>query len=144
MSEQEPTRPAPTVRRDAIFFWEGAKQEELRIQQCNACGVLHHPPRPMCNECHALDMGYRVMSGRGRVYSWIQPVHPPLPMFDEDLVVALVNLDEGPRIMSNIKGIAFEDITADMPVEVFFEPAQDGFKVPQFRPVRQSGRGERT
>ena len=135
MSE-EPTRPAPTVRRDAVFFWEGAKRDELRIQRCNACGTLHHPPRPMCNACHATDMGHRVMSGRGKVYSWIKPVYPPMPMFDEGLVVALVNLDEGPRIMSNIREIAFEDITRDMPVEVFFEPVKDGFKVPQFRPVR--------
>ena len=136
MSQPQPTRPAPSVMRDAIFFWEGAKQGELRIQQCNACGVLHHPPRPMCNECHALDMGHQVMSGRGKVYSWIKPVHPPMPMFEEGMVVALIDLDEGPRFMSNVREIAFEDITKNMAVEVFFEPAQDGFMIPQFRPVQ--------
>jgi len=138
MSEQASGRPAPTVSRDSRFFWEGAKQDELRIQRCNACGRLHHPPRPMCSECHATDMGYRVVSGRGRVYSWIRPVYPPMPMFDEGLVVALVNLDEGPRVMTNIREIDFHDIRKDMPVEVFFEPVQGGYKVPQFRPIRQS------
>lgn len=138
MSENEPKRPAPSIRRDSIFFWEGAKQEELRIQQCNGCGTLHHPPRPMCNECLATDMGHRVVSGRGVVYSWIKPVHPPMPMFDEGMVVALVNLDEGPRIMSNIREIEFADITQGMPVEVFFERVQGGHKVPQFRPVKSA------
>ena len=136
MSDPEPTRPAPTVSRDSLFFWEGTKRDELRIQQCNACKALHHPPRPMCNECHATDMGHRVMSGHGVVYSWIKPVHPPMPMFEPGLVVALVNLDEGPRLMTNICEIDFEDITNEMPVEVFFEPVQGGHKVPQFRPAR--------
>lgn len=138
MSQNEPKRPAPSIRRDSLFFWEGAKQEELRIQQCNACGTLHHPPRPMCNECHATNMSHQVMSGRGKVYSWIKPVHPPMPMFDEGMVVALVNLDEGPRIMSNIREVDFANITKDMEVEVFFEPVQGGFKVPQFRPMKSA------
>jgi uncharacterized OB-fold protein len=124
------------MTRDSLFFWEGARQDELRIQQCNACKALHHPPRPMCNECLATDMGHRVMSGRGKVYSWIKPVHPPMPMFEAGYVVALVNLEEGPRLMSNICEIPFEDITNEMPVEVFFVPVQGGYKVPQFRPVR--------
>jgi uncharacterized OB-fold protein len=124
------------MTRDSLFFWEGAKQDELRIQQCNACKALHHPPRPMCNECLATDMGHRVMSGRGKVYSWIKPVHPPMPMFEAGYVVALVNLEEGPRLMSNICEIPSEDITNEMPVEVFFVPVQGGYKVPQFRPAR--------
>ena len=132
----EPTRPAPAISRDSAFFWEGANEEELRIQQCNACKALHHPPRPMCNECLAIDMGYAIMSGKGKVYSWIKPVHPPMPMFEPGYVVALVNLEEGPRLMSNICEIPFEDITSEMPVEVFFVPAQGGQKVPQFRPAR--------
>jgi uncharacterized OB-fold protein len=90
----------------------------------------------MCNECLAIDMGHQVMSGRAKVYSWIKPVHPPMPMFEAGMVVALVNLDEGPRLMTNIREVAFEDITAEMAVEVFFEPVQGGFKVPQFRPTR--------
>lgn len=136
MSNESLERPAPIMSRDAIFFWEGAKQDELRVQRCNACGCLHHPPRPMCSECLATDMGYSVMGGRGKVYSWIKPVHPPMPMFGPDLIVALVNLDEGPRIMTNLQGIDFYEISRDMPVEVFFEPTQGGYKVPQFRPVR--------
>ena len=90
----------------------------------------------MCNECHAIDMGYEVVSGRGRVYSWIKPVYPPLPMFEEGMVVALIELDEGPRFMSNIREIPFDAITRDMEVEVFYEPAKDGFMIPQFRPVQ--------
>ena len=136
MSQDPIARPAPTVSRDAAFFWEGAKQSELRIQSCNACGELHHPPRPMCNACLATDMGYQVMSGRGTVYSWIKPVHPPLPMFDEGFIVTLVDLEEGPRLMSNLCEIEFEDVRKGMAVEVFFVPAQDGFMLPQFRPVR--------
>ena len=110
MATTSSLRPAPTVTRDSEFFWEAAKQQRLCVQKCNACGALQHPPRPMCPSCHAVDMGSQDLSGRGSVYSWTVPRYPPLPMFDEGLIVALIDLDEGVRLLSNIHGIAHEAI----------------------------------
>ena len=135
MSETAPIRPAPNISRDNAFHWEGAAQGELRILACNQCNALHHPPIPMCNQCLATDMQPRVMSGRATVYSFIKPVHPPLPMFDEGLIVALVNLEEGPRLLTNLRGIEFGDVTLGMAVVVDFEATKDGHSIPIFRPV---------
>lgn len=135
MSDDKQLRPAPIRKRDNAFFWDGARQEELRVQQCNSCGHLQHPPGPMCPQCLGVDMGYGVLSGKGKVYSWIIPRYPQVPMFEEGLIVALVNMDEGVRLLSNLCGIAPHDIVADMEVEAFFVDAQDGEKIPQFRPV---------
>lgn len=132
---EAPLRPAPNVDRDNAFFWEGARMGELRVQECRPCGRLHHPPVPMCPDCLATDMGHRVVSGRATVYSFIKPVYPPLPMFGEDLIVALVDLEEGPRLITNLRGVALEDVTPGMPVEVDFEDAADDHRVPVFRPA---------
>ncbi|TXS95835.1 nucleic acid-binding protein [Parahaliea maris] len=137
MNNELPLRPAPIRKRDNLFFWDGAKLEELRIQKCNCCGKLQHPPGPMCPQCLETDMGYQVCVGRGRVYSWIIPRYPELPMFSSDLVVALIELEEGVRILSNICDVAHEDIRQGMEVELFFAATQDDGKVPQFRPATQ-------
>ncbi|MFK7894758.1 MAG: Zn-ribbon domain-containing OB-fold protein [Myxococcota bacterium] len=135
MSESEPIRPAPNIDRDNAFHWEGAAEGELRILACRQCDALHHPPIPMCNQCLATDMHPRTMSGRATVYTFIKPVYPPLPMFDEGLIVALVDLEEGPRLLTNLRGIAFEDVTLGMPVIVDFEATQGGHWIPIFRPA---------
>ena len=134
MSESEPKRPAPNIDRDNAFYWEAAAKGELHILACKPCGALHHPPVPMCPDCLATDMIPRRMSGRGTVYSWIKPVYPPLPMFDEGLVVALVDLEEGPRVITNLRDVEFDAIHQGMPVEVGFESTQGGHSIPIFRP----------
>ena len=69
----------PMVNRDSAYFWEGTLVGELRIQQCNACQALRHPPGPACPACGALDRGYVVAGGVGTVYSYIVHRHPPVP-----------------------------------------------------------------
>lgn len=143
MGNQGQLRPAPLVTADAEFFWEAAKSESLRVQQCNSCQALQHPPGPMCPQCQSVDMGSAELSGRGQVYSWSVPRYPALPMFDEGLIVALVDLEEGVRLLSNIHGIAQEDIQQGMDVELFFVDAEGGYKIPQFRP-QVAGNGGRS
>src|SRR5262245_29855983 len=126
-----PTRPDPIVSRDSAFFWEGAARGELVAQACAACGALRHPPRPMCPRCHALERREVRLSGRGRVYSWIVPRHPAPYGFAEPPVVALVELEEGIRIVSNVVGVAPGEGLA---VEVEFAPTRGGKAVPVFRP----------
>ncbi|WP_238947033.1 Zn-ribbon domain-containing OB-fold protein [Seongchinamella unica] len=81
-------------------------------------------------------MGYTIASGQGQLYSWIIPRYPAVPMFEEGFIVALVNLKEGVRVLSNLCGIEPEEITSGMEVDVFFADTQEQGKVPQFRPRR--------
>ena len=128
-------RPAPWVTRDSAFFWEAAKREELVGQACRDCGKLRQPPRPMCPFCNSVEREERVLSGRGTVYTWVMPRYPAIPGFEDGRIVAVIDLDEGIRMVSNLCGIAYADVSRDMPVEVFFADAQDGFKIPLFRPA---------
>ena len=135
MENAAPPRPAPRITRDNAFFWEAAKRDELTAQRCAECGELRAPPRPMCPHCNGLKSEPQVLSGRGRVHTWVIPRYPVIPGFEGTHIVAIIELDEGVRMVSNVCGIAYEDIEADMPVEVFFEDMQDGFRIPLFRPV---------
>lgn len=135
MSETETLRPAPWITRDSAFFWEAAKDEQLVGQRCGDCGALRAPPRPMCPHCNSLASETQRLSGRGSVHTWVIPRYPPIPGFEGTHIVAIIELEEGLRMISNVCGIDYDDIFADMPVEVFFEDTQDGYKIPLFRPA---------
>ena len=135
MSDQQQLRPAPWVTRDSAFFWEAAKRDELVAQRCADCGELRAPPRPMCPHCNSLKCEEQVLSGRGSVYTWVIPRYPVVPGFEGTHIVAVITLEEGIRMVSNVCDIAYEDIVADMPVEVFFETTRDDFRIPLFRPA---------
>jgi hypothetical protein len=135
------SRLAPSISPDTEFFWSGLKDNELRIQRCTDCRTLRVPPRPMCGKCQSLSWDYVVSSGRGAVYSYIMPQYPPLPFLQYPYVVALIELDEGVRIVSNLCDIEPEAIAVGMPVEVFYEtfealPSGDELVLHQFRPAR--------
>ena len=119
---------------DTVFFWDGAARGELLAQRCGGCGALHHPPRPMCPHCHSTERSAVTLSGRGTVYSWVVPRHPVLPIFEPDLVVALIELEEGIRLVSNVYGVPVAEMRNGIPVEVFFVPTAKGGAVPVFRP----------
>ena len=84
------------------YFWEGTQKGELRIQSCNACGVLRHPPGPACPSCGALDRGYVVAAGVGTVFSYVVHRHPPVPGKELPIVIALIDLDEGVRMVGEV------------------------------------------
>jgi len=89
----------------------------------------------MCPDCHSLANEFRVLSGRGTVYTWVIPRYPPIPPYGEGNIVAVINLEEGVRMVSNLREIECDDVTADMRVEVFFEDAEQDYKIPVFRPA---------
>ena len=129
------SRLAPTITPDTAFFWDGLKDHQLLIQRCADCGVLRHPPRPMCPRCNSLGWDTVESSGRGELYSFVQPQHPPLPWFEPGYVVALVELEEGTRLVSNLIDVDAADATIGMAVEVVFEAFDDGLVLPLFRPA---------
>ncbi len=148
-------RPRPGINSDNEFFWEGARQHELRMQRDPATGELFHPPAPRRDPLTgSWDLQYAVCSGRGRLYSFAVPHYPQVPGFTYPVLVGLVELEEGPRLVANIVGVDRAALEIGMPLEVTWldthpalvEGATDSrgpITIPQFRPAAP-GRREST
>jgi uncharacterized protein len=139
--ESAPTKPAPTAKRprpaissDTEFFWAGVARGELLIQRCASCGTLRHPPRPACGRCRSFDWDTVRASGRGVVHSHVTVHHPVVPPFEAPYGVALIELEEGVRLVSNVIGIDPHEVRIGLPVEVAFEAVDDELTLPLFRP----------
>lgn len=133
MTDRFVPKPSPETR----HYWEGAKVGELRLQRCSACSQTYFPPRPFCPECGSRDVTIFAASGKGTLYSYIiNEIGAPgrTPPF----AVAIVELEEGPRMMSNIVECEQtpEALKLDMPLEVTFEALTDDISLPQFRPAK--------
>jgi uncharacterized OB-fold protein len=132
------TRPAPVVTDDSKAFWEAARDRRLVAQRCRDCGRLRHPPRPMCPECHSIDLEIVELVGTGTVYSYAILHHPQHPAFSYPVVAVLVDLDEGVRVVSNLVGVEPRDVRIGMPVRVTFEETADDMAVPVFESAESS------
>ncbi len=133
----KPTRIAPIVTLDAKFFWDAADREEFLGQRCAECQKFRFPPGPMCPHCHSVKREEVKLSGYGTVHGWTIPRHPPPFGFKEAPIVAIIELAEGTRMVSNLVGVAYDEVRQDMAVEVCFEPTMGNHKVPVFRPRTQ-------
>ena len=126
---------APTPTPETAPYWEAATAGRLSIQRCRTCGRHYFYPRSFCPRCQSADVEWTDVSGRGRLVSYVIN-HRPLPPADLDApqVIALVELEEGVRMLTNIVGSPAEPaaLPLDAPVSVAFEPRGD-LKVPVFR-----------
>ena len=120
---------------DNGWWWEAIDQGQLRIQACNDCGALRHPPRPACAECQSLDWGSIESSGNGTVHSFTLVHHPPVPGYELPIPIGLVELEEGTRIVANLAGCAPDDIHIGMKVACRVEDADETMKLPFFYPA---------
>ena len=127
--------PAPPRNQDNAFFWEGVDRGELLIQHCTSCGRLRHPPRPMCPNCQSLEWDTVQASGKGEVFSFIIPHHPQVPFFEYPYVVAVIALEEGTRLISNVIDVDPHEVQIGMPVEVRFTKVADELTLPLFAPA---------
>jgi uncharacterized OB-fold protein len=128
---------APIIDDDNRFFWEGVRSGRLLFQRCSGCQTFRHPPAPMCPHCRSVDWEPVESRGRGTIYSWVLSHHPSSPDRQPRIVV-LVELDEGVRLVANLRGVQPGDVTNELPVEVFFDQV-DGVWLPQFRPQFRLG-----
>ena len=137
--EQRRPRPVPTP--ETREFWDGARAGELRLQRCRACRRAYFPPRPFCPRCASRDVETFRASGRATLYSYVIH-HRPAPGFTPPYAIAVVALEEGPRMMTNLIDVAQtpEALVLDMPLEVAFEKLDDEISLPVFRPRRGSAR----
>ena len=129
-------KPLPRPTEDSAPFWAAAVQGELRMQQCARCRHIRFPPALLCARCLSAEAAWIKLSGRGAVYSWIV-IHPSQhPAFNAEVPynVAIIELEEGPRLHTNIIGCPNDRIYIGMPVEVVFEKVSDDTALVKFRP----------
>ena len=130
-----PSRMLPEPTPQTRHFWDRCKDGELRLQRCTACKSSYFPPRPFCPKCSSRAVEVYKASGKGTLYSYVINMRPRPDMGTEPYAIAVVQLDEGPRMMTNIVGCAPDDVRIGMAVEVTFEDLGDGASVPLFRPA---------
>ncbi len=118
-------------------FFDGAREEELRLQCCDECGGWMYPVKQRCQHCGSTSLGWRAASGRGTLYSHarLQRVYHPRHEGRLPVVLAWVDLEEGVRIATNLVGCDPAEAKAGMPVEVTFERFPDGAVIPVFQPA---------
>jgi uncharacterized OB-fold protein len=142
MADEDYAKPVPEPSRDSRPYWDALREGRLVIQACGACGKLRHYPRPVCDACYSMEVAWRQVSGRGRIYSWTVSHHPFHPGFKSELpyVLATVDLEEGVRMLAQLRGVAPEEVAVGLPVEVAFERATEELTLPVF--VRAGAPGQ--
>ena len=131
-------RPLPRPTPETQHFWDGTRAGELRLQRCRDCRTVYFPPRPFCPACHTEDIEVFAASGRGRLYSYVIS-YLAVPGFEPPHIIAVVELEEGPRLLSNLVGVEAspEALELDLDLRVVFEKfAVDGDEIglPLFTP----------
>lgn len=133
-------KPVPRPSPESLPYWQAAREHRLVIQHCDACGQFWFPPSQSCPHCLASNFTWLPASGRGKVFSFVTYHRVYHPAFAKEVpyVVALVELDEGPRLLTNIVGVPPEQVVCDMPVQVTFEDYDGGIAVPKFAPLKEA------
>jgi uncharacterized OB-fold protein len=133
----EPGRALPVPTPETQHFWDGTREGELRLQRCDGCGKNYFPPRPFCAVCGSRKVSVFKASGKAVLWSYVIH-HRPVPGFTPPYAIAVVQLAEGPRMMTNIVECPQtpEALQLDMPLEVVFEKQTDAITLPFFRPAK--------
>jgi uncharacterized OB-fold protein len=129
-------KPVPIPDNVTTEFWDAAKERRLLFQRCRDCGARQSFPQAFCRGCLSENLEWNEASGKGRIYSYTVVHRPPTAAFQEDVpyTVALVQLEEGVRMMGSIVGIEPDDVRVDMPVSVVFDDITPAIALPRFRP----------
>ena len=127
----------PVVHALSRPFWNATRAHELRLQRCVDCGGFRFPPQVLCRACLSENTEWTAVSGKGTVYSHVVQHRPATPAFAADVpfVLAVVELAEGPLLLTNIIGCPTDDLYAGMRVEVAFFDATEEITLYPFRPV---------
>ncbi len=127
-------KPLPVIDPESQPYWDALKQNRLLLKRCRACERFHHYPRELCPHCHSDDLEWSQAAGTGRIYSYTVARRAAGPAFKPDVpyVVALVELDEGPRMMTNIVTPDVESVHIDQRVTVHFDEVTPEVTLPKF------------
>jgi uncharacterized protein len=134
---EEIVKPTPKLEGLAGEFYGWLKKRELRFQCCSACGTWRHVPRVLCATCGSSEWTWRQSTGRGRLFTWTVVVRPMHEAFvnDSPYAPAVIELEEGVRLLSEVVDCDPDALEIDMPVEVVFEDVTDEVTLPKFRRV---------
>jgi hypothetical protein len=131
----EYSKPLPVIETWNAQYWQAAKRHEFVAQKCRACGYVHLPPGPVCTNCLSAEQDWVRLSGKGTIYSY--GIYHQLwhPGFKEDIPynVALIELAEGPQILSQVVRCRNEELACGLAVEVTFEDVTPEISLPKFR-----------
>ena len=131
-------KPAPRPSPESAPYWKAAREHRLEIQHCDSCDQFWFPPSQSCPHCLASNFTWMPVSGRGKVFSFVTYHRVYHPAFAKEVpyVVALIELDEGPRLLTNSVGVPPQQVACDMPVQVTFDDYDEGVAVPKFTPLK--------
>lgn len=135
MTDETLTKALPPVSPESLEYWEGCRDGELRLQRCRDCGHVQFYPRLLCSACAGEALEWQQASGAGIVKSFtiIRRAVSAAYEADAPYVVALIELAEGPTMMSNVVGCDPESVAIGMPVRLDFEPISEAISLPIFR-----------
>ena len=131
----KPTKPLPQVSPEMAPFFDAARRHVLAVQHCAGCGTMRFPARTICSKCLSREATWAPVSGRGTVFSFAimhQAIHPGFAA-ETPYAVVVVELDEGPRLLSNLVDCPTADVHIGMPVEVVFDDLTPEVTLPKFR-----------
>ncbi len=131
----ELSRIKPPMGDDNAWWWQQAALGKLVIQRCQQCQTLRHPPHPMCNQCRSMEWDFIEACGRGHLHTYTVLHNPRFPGYQYPITIAVVDLEEGERIVSQLVDCERDAVTIGMPLQMHMQEDADGFKLPVFRPV---------
>lgn len=137
MGRKDYKKPLPRVDEENRWFWEACARHELVLQQCAACGTVRYYPRALCTKCLSAQTTYIRASGRGTIYTYTVTHQNQAPGFRDELpyVMAYVQLEEGPRVLSNVVRTPIDQVSIGLRVEVVFEEIDEEMAIPKFQGV---------
>ena len=131
-------KPIPTISPETAPFWEASRKHQLVVQRCKRCWHMQHYPRAICGACNHTEFDWVPSAGKGQVYSFVRVHVNRAPGWEKEVpyVFALIQLNEGIHMLSNVVGVRPEQVEIGMPVEVFFEDITSEISLPKFRFLR--------
>lgn len=131
---KEYRKPLPEILPENRTFWEGCKRHELLIQKCAKCSKYRFFPSPYCPDCMSDSVEWVISSGRGKIYSFTIQYRAPSEVFKEDIpyAIAIIELEEGVRMMGTLTGCNLQDLAVGMPVHVIFDDVTERISLPRF------------
>ena len=136
MPQKQYQKPLPAISSLSKPYWDGLRNRELKLQKCDECATVWSPPSPLCPSCWSRNFTWTRLSGHGRVNSWVIFHQSYFRGYDSDIPynVAEVELDEGPRVLTNLIGVKNDEIRVGMPVEIAYDDVTNEITLAKFRP----------
>lgn len=131
-------KPLPNPSKWSQAFWDGAKQHKLLLKKCSRCGKIDHPPYIYCSECWSEEHEWINASGQGKIYAFSTVLLGAPLEFTNDIpyTIAMVDLNEGPRMLTTIVNAKPEELKIGMDVEIIFDDITEGVTLPRFQPLK--------